>query len=423
MAHWSQRLVGCAWRSWQEVHWELAALAKALHLLATRSLRGAVASWHATCRVSSLLLRVRTRTLWSAWVVWHHYQLAARQIADLAWRAAGAPPRRRACEAAWEAWGVYAGLRSLPRALLRRLVALGANGLLRRLLHGWSRWALQWGARRRAAKHGVRTAIWYMLSPEERTEWPKAWRDFFGWRQTWRDVRDWLAELPLTNLETPRRHQSHAGLVVALQQGQVYLDLVRLIEESWRGGHDADSPSFDGRRQARVRMQLVHRAPPQERDREGGWRHIVRGFLQSARVEAEVGDGVIKRLMGGLSSESARLARLGMVGSRELLIDHLYLLCVLRTVYEMSVPAYWAPFVTSLSIPDSSERMPRMTARHPLDDYSSCPAGATCDYVCLGCPTPRILLEKVVCGRCTLQATLTTEEYLAVFAPALTKLD
>ena len=62
-------------------------------------------------------------------------------------------------------------------------------------------------------------------------------------------------------------------------------------------------------------------------------------------------------------------------------------------------------------------RLPRLTARHPLDDYSGCPVGAKCDHVCLGCPTPRILLERARCGRCSLLAVLTTAEYLATVSP------
>ena len=35
--------------------------------------------------------------------------------------------------------------------------------------------------------------------------------------------------LPLESLAIPQRHQSHAGLVVALQQGHLYLAIVHLI--------------------------------------------------------------------------------------------------------------------------------------------------------------------------------------------------
>lgn len=108
--------------------------------------------------------------------------------------------------------------------------------------------------------------------------------------------------------------------------------------------------------------------------------------------------------------------RLGQAGGHDLL-DHLRVLCALRTVSEMGDPTCWAPFVSSLSgVEMAGEREPRLTPRHPLDDYAECPPHAACDYVCLGCPTPRILLQNVRCGRCGLRAVMPTLEYGAMIA-------
>ena len=109
------------------------------------------------------------------------------------------------------------------------------------------------------------------------------------------------------------------------------------------------------------------------------------------------------------------------------MLDHLRVLCALRAVSEMHEPSFWVPFVASISrascragegsSADEREREePRLTPKHPLDDYSECPAHAACDFVCLGCPTPRILLENVMCGRCGLRATMSTLEYGALFS-------
>ena len=436
VSHLVHRATASGFHTWvqgaQEAHAHHGRLRKGLSALRAKDSYRALRTWHASATMLSALsafaLRLAHRGMSLAWNTWRerrppaHIQTyasvaswrngavsravrtwlaAAREggrVAALVKRAMEASSPRRACERVWDWWALYSALRRLPPALIQRIASMGSQSTLRRVTRAWAGWALSWSARRIAAKHGVRSSVWYFLNPEERCKWPKAWLSFFGWRYTWRDVREWLEMLPLGELDVPKRHQSHAGLVVALQQGHLYLAIVQLIE---MGGGDTVAGS-QGRRQVRVRMQLEHRAPPQERDNEGGWRHLVRGFLRSERVKGALGEAAVGKLCASLGSESERLAHLGLMtrgdtteGKCELLIDHLQLLCALRVVHEMSHATNWAPYVASLSGPDSSERMPKVTKRHPADDYSASPAGSMYNYVCLGCPSPRILREKV----------------------------
>jgi hypothetical protein len=93
-------------------------------------------------------------------------------------------------------------------------------------------------------------------------------------------------------------------------------------------------------------------------------------------------------------------------------IEHLSVLSALRVVIEMNEPARWAGFVEGLSAAHVTTprrvRLPRFTAPHPKDDGSTCPHGAVRAYCCLGCPTPRILLEGMICGRCSQPAACVT---------------
>lgn len=102
-------------------------------------------------------------------------------------------------------------------------------------------------------------------------------------------------------------------------------------------------------------------------------------------------------------------------------IEHLSVLSALRVVIEMNEPARWAGFVEGLSAAHVTTprrvRLPRFTAPHPKDDGSTCPHGAVRAYCCLGCPTPRILLEGMICGRCSQPAATPIDEYLALGVP------
>ena len=62
-----------------------------------------------------------------------------------------------------------------------------------------------------------------LLQPEERKEWPQAWRAFFGWRMTWREAPWWLGRL---GIAVP--HHS-AALLAHPQTGRVYLQLIHRI--------------------------------------------------------------------------------------------------------------------------------------------------------------------------------------------------
>ena len=162
--------------------------------------------------------------------------------------------------------------------------------LLRRVLQAWLRWASHWGVRRRSAKLGARQAVWFLLSPAERAAWPKVWQDFFGWRATWRDLREWLSGLGGAVVVPP----SHAALVTALQHGHLYVHLVhRICHPTERLDSTAHA------RRARVGLQLDHRH--QRRDSEGGWRHILRGFLETSMQAHEA--------LGGGGRSGARPCR------------------------------------------------------------------------------------------------------------------
>jgi hypothetical protein len=381
--------------------------------------------------------RLHHRDLYRGWLAWEasSKQRRLQQRSLAAWRGS-------ALWAALQAWRLLAGestaaaahaawlMDASPEALQRMRIVMDsvARRLRRRVMHAWSAWSAPSGLRRRSAKTGVRRAVWYLLSPSDRAAWPKIWTDFFGWSHTWRDLREWLTSLQLYDRPTFVVPKSHAGLVSALQQGHLYEHLIYRISRPHErlrravAGADATTTHIYAWARSHSRVGLrggppLERPTNQQRDEGDGWRHLLRAFFASELVHSALGEeaGVKLGLVG---------AALGRAGANDLL-DHLRVLCALRAVSEMHEPSFWVPFVASISrascragegAPAYEREEPRLTPKHPLDDYSECPAHAACDFVCLGCPTPRILIENVMCGRCGLRATMSTLEYGALFS-------
>ena len=342
-----------------------------------------------------------------------------------------APPRHMA----FDRWADYVAIQRWRRScaaagqaghrvrMLRLVVEGRSRRLLRRTTAAWARYAMQWGLRRRSAKLGPRRAVWFLLSPDERSAWPKAWQDFFGWRPTWRDLREWLTSLRAPSVAVPK---SHAGLVTALQQGHIYCSLIARVSTpapaaagAPRGGGLGPPPKalsaavLNPQQAARASLQLEYRG--RGRDECGGWRHLLSGLFASELAANALGEAAHK-----LVAVSGTLGLGGGVPNpAPALLDHLRVLAALRALDEMRQPELWAPFVASISgASPSEERIPTLTPRHAFDDYSACVPGAQCDAVCLGCPTPRILVHGVRCGRCGLTATLPVGEYSHMFSSA-----
>ena len=465
------------WRAWRAARARLLGLARALM---QQGLRRALSTWQATSLdlaqrqqlMASALRKMQKRELCQGWLAWAASMPAARRWrlmeasvrrlhnrdlswGWLAWEAFSKQRRlRQRSLAAWrgsalwaalQTWRLLAGestaeaahaawlMDASPEALrlMRTVMDSVARRLRRRVMHAWSAWSAPSGLRRRSAKMGVRRAVWYLLSPSDRAAWPKIWTDYFGWSHTWRDLREWLTSLQLYDRPTFVVPKSHAGLVSALQQGHIYEHLVHRISRPHErlrravAGADATTTHIYAWARSHSRVGLrggppLERPTNQQRDEGAGWRHLLRAFFETSElVHSALGEeaGVKLGLVG---------AALGRSGANDLL-DHLRVLCALRAVSEMHEPSFWVPFVASISrascragegsSADEREREePRLTPKHPLDDYSECPAHAACDFVCLGCPTPRILLENVMCGRCGLRATMSTLEYGALFS-------
>ena len=466
-----------AWNTWCAWHAARARLLGLARALLQQGLRRALSTWQATSSdlaqrqqlMTSALRKMHKRELCQGWLAWAASAPAARRWrlmetsvrrlhhrdlyrGWLAWEASSkqrrlqqrslAAWRGSALWAALQAWRLLAGestaaaahaawlMDASPEALRRMRIVMDsvARRLRRRVMHAWSAWSAPSGLRRRSAKTGVRRAVWYLLSPSDRAAWPKIWTDFFGWSHTWRDLREWLTSLQLYDRPTFVVPKSHAGLVSALQQGHLYEHLVQRISRPHErlrravAGADATTTHIYAWARSHSRVGLrggppLERPTNQQRDEGDGWRHLLRAFFASELVHSALGEeaGVKLGLVG---------AALGRAGANDLL-DHLRVLCALRAVSEMHEPSFWVPFVASISrascragegAPAYEREEPRLTPKHPLDDYSECPAHAACDFVCLGCPTPRILIENVMCGRCGLRATMSTLEYGALFS-------
>ena len=466
-----------AWNTWCAWHAARARLLGLARALMQQGLRRALSTWQATSSdlaqrqqlMTSALRKMQKRELCQGWLAWAASAPAARRWrlmeasvrrlhhrdlyrGWLAWEAFSkqrrlqqrslAAWRGSALWAALQAWRLLAGestaaaahaawlMDASPEALRRMRIVMDsvARRLRRRVMHAWSAWSAPSGLRRRSAKTGVRRAVWYLLSPSDRAAWPKIWTDFFGWSHTWRDLREWLTSLQLYDRPTFVVPKSHAGLVSALQQGHLYEHLVHRISRPHErlrravAGADATTTHIYAWARSHSRVGLrggppLERPTNQQRDEGDGWRHLLRAFFASELVHSALGEeaGVKLGLVG---------AALGRAGANDLL-DHLRVLCALRAVSEMHEPSFWVPFVASISrascragegAPAYEREEPRLTPKHPLDDYSECPAHAACDFVCLGCPTPRILIENVMCGRCGLRATMSTLEYGALFS-------
>ena len=466
-----------AWNTWCAWHAARARLLGLARALLQQGLRRALNTWQATSSdlaqrqqlMTSALRKMQKRELCQGWLAWAASAPAARRWRlmecsvrrlhhrDLyrGWLALEASSKQRRLQqrslAAWrgsalwaalQAWRLLAGestaaaahaawlMDASPEALRRMRIVMDsvARRLRRRVMHAWSAWSAPSGLRRRSAKTGVRRAVWYLLSPSDRAAWPKIWTDFFGWSHTWRDLREWLTSLQLYDRPTFVVPKSHAGLVSALQQGHLYEHLIYRISRPHErlrravAGADATTTHIYAWARSHSRVGLrggppLERPTNQQRDEGDGWRHLLRAFFASELVHSALGEeaGVKLGLVG---------AALGRAGANDLL-DHLRVLCALRAVSEMHEPSFWVPFVASISrascragegAPAYEREEPRLTPKHPLDDYSECPAHAACDFVCLGCPTPRILIENVMCGRCGLRATMSTLEYGALFS-------
>ena len=327
-----------------------------------------------------------------AWLSWHMVvQVGAQYFRQSVMAAArlAESQRSHSYAAAWRSWSALcmeqhrAGYNEGLVDLMRQLIG---QKLLRRIVQAWARHASGSsieGTRRLLAKRWKRSAsafvthkdILIYLMPAQRAQWPKAWLDFFGWHMTWRELPIWLESLVAKGLPWQSRANGSSELLGQLCQGALYDHLVRLA-----------SPTHYAR----------HRG--EERDPDD-WRHMLLTFFQSEYAASILGSGL----------ELCNIVRRGKP------VDHLAVLTALRVVIEVNEASMWRRFVASLLEPHVQQaRMPRLSQHDPLDDMSEVTAGATCNFVC-GCPTPRILLHNMRCGKCTVRATVSTEEYLEIF--------
>lgn len=332
--------------------------------------------------------------------------------------------QRRALEAA------FAPVCKMRNArLLREAVAVWTKGLWEYGVAG-ARRALLRDWRQQAVASCARNGVLRLLRPAERREWPSAWHDFFGWKLTWREVPWWLGSLGIT---VPH---SQAVLISTLRAGHIYLQLIDRITAA---PHECvDGSCAHAGRAGRPSFWAAAAAERGER----GWRGVVADFLHSRHATSVLGERHCQQLSDvcrepfqpqGLAAQLKEYP-LSSAGTLEAAhhpaaheeggkaVEHLALLRAFRVLLEVESPDLWARFIGSLAGPNPSDaRPPRFTTRHDGDDYSRCeplaPGGA--NYVCLGCPTPRILLHNQKCGACELHAVTSTEEYLATFANGL----
>ena len=358
------------------------------------ALRGAVSTWRDYLAIVMLAYAGR------AWVatcfakVWRRWSDITERTSTLFRLSLTSAMRletpKRQFGHAWSMWKALVKQRcraatesSFSSGLVRLKRELCTQRTLRTILHAWSRhtaeasvsgarraFARQW--KRSAAASFTRGGVMALLTPLQRSQWPKAWLDCFGWRGTWREMPPWLQLLGIHPVPA-----SQADLLAVLRAGRVYGQLVRLA-----------SPSF----------HVAHRTDAHDPD---DWRHLLLAFLATEHVAGILGSSV----------ELSNSVRRGKAA------DHLAALTALRVVVEVNDADKWGHFVASLRGPSPTQhaRIPRFTRRDPLDDYTQCKEGAECNYVCLGCSTPRILLQNLKCGKCNLHATTSTQEYMAMF--------
>ena len=287
----------------------------------------------------------------------------------------------------WSRFARSDGLARLNRELVEQR-------LLRRLVQVWASLASQTSlacARRILAKRwkGNSTSqlddelstprgdILGELSPSDRARWPRAWLDNFGWSLTWRNVPGWLDSLGLPVKMPHGQAVGQAGMLKVLGHGKVYTHIIDLASAQTFTAYSSEN--------------------------KADWRQNLVNFFSTELAEQRLSNG----------KELCTHVRRGKAA------DHLVVLTALRVLIEMNEPGKWAQFLASkrrstVGVPEA--RVPRFTPRDPLDDHSEETANTVSKYVCLGCPTPRILGQKVKCGKCAMLATISTDEYLAMFS-------
>ena len=417
---WANRVVLAGWGIWHAFMHERRLLTRSLGAMRHRQSRRGFDSWAATCTelaerrhsgtvCARRMMNQSTSRAFDSWVDssrarqallarlasgltrWQHQRLAAA-LASWYNLTLGARDGLRRALWSWRAGSLAAGWRKWRRATFtppKAAIALGrvrltarADQMVRSAFTRWSaryhgsvsaaRYRLLDSWRQRAIAAGSRGGLLHLLNPDQRRQWPQAWCDFFQWRLTWRELPWWLHA---NGIEVPH---SHDMLFATLKTGRVYLELLHRIDAG-----ACNTYGFD------------------PRDASDGWRDILRNFL----------DGAHARNLLGPRSPSFAIKEDGFDSAK----DHMALLAALRMMMEAEDSVRWHRFVASLTPPRlSAARPPRFTQRHKDDDYSLCePSRRGCNYVCLGCATPRILLHNLRCGQCGLLATVSTEEYFA----------
>ena len=261
-----------------------------------------------------------------------------------------------------------------------------------------------------------------LLPNAERRLWPKAWQDFFGWKLTWREVPWWLQSI---GIRVPRavRSARHAAL------GSVYIELISRVETSPNSSRPAAATMSNGAHAPRTAWELSSRN--EERDDL----HAMSGLGVHELLRSTVLPRRRRRQL--VLSAAARLARRGA---------RLPALCPddQRTQQRLSQPcdrgrggrqgtgppeaalrdachdrdrrpASWSRLVASLARPADGRTRATPHATPPGRRLSRANRSRRCNYVCLGCPTPRILLHNLKCGQCGMRAVVSTEEYMATF--------
>ena len=398
-SHAAVRSISLAWSSWDTTTQQALRLRQsAIAVLAAR-IRRSFKSWNSHARVLSIaeqsLIRLlhhgistwRVRWLRAAFKSWSeaiqepaiHFRLNVRAAAHVA------SANYRRCMEALDGWISLLQQRQL---IVKRII-------LRRALYAWA--ARTCEVRRKSvspagsanASPGQNrpddvASLLSMLSPAQLAQWPKEWLDAFGWHLTWRVVPEWLDFIGLIRLKADTSYMQ-SDVLMLLCEGGGYEDLVELVElaHSMRETMPRDE------------VDLLHR-----RD----WMTALSELFRSELVASLFGDDKGTELGNRLRRGTG--------------VDHLAVLTTLRVLIETGQPNHRTIFVDSMAARTRQlqvVQMPRFTRRDPLDDPSEAPECATCNYVCLGCPTPRILFENMKCGKCASRAPVSTEEYLSTY--------
>ena len=399
-SHAAVRSISLAWRSWDKTTQQALRLRqRAIAALAAR-IRRSFKSWYSHARVLSIaeqsLIRLlnhgistwRVRWLRAAFKSWSeaiqepaiNFRLNVRAAAHVA------SANHRRCMEALDGW---ISLMQQRQLIVKRII-------LRRALYAWA--ARTYEVRRKSVSPAGSAnaspaqkrpddvaSLLSMLSPAQLAQWPKGWLDAFGWHLTWRVVPEWLDFIGLIRLKADTSYMQ-SDVLMLLCEGGGYEDLVELVElaHSMRETLPRDD------------VDLLH-----GRD----WMTALFELFRSDLVESLFGDDKCTELGNRLRRGTG--------------MDHLAILTTLRVLIEIGQPNMRLIFVDSMAARTRQlqvVQMPRFTRRNPLDDPSEVPECATCNYVCLGCPTPRILFENMRCGKCASRATVSTEEYLSTYA-------